>query len=493
VFAPLFALAAADDVIGISRGIAFQLIESLGVLERQRVADDVKGLDQSARATLRKYGLRFGAYHIYLPALLKPAPRSLAAQLWALKHEHPEVKGLDDIQRLASSGRTSIPVDKETPKSLYRVAGYRICGERAIRVDILERLADLIRPALSWREGGSGPKPPGAFDGNGFTVTGAMTSLTGASGEDFASILRSLGYRMERRPKPPEPEAPAAADTEKVETAAAPDAVAASEEAPALTPEAEPVAETPPGEDAAAAIPDEPQPTASLLPENTFAPPPNEDQAPASEDQVDAPAEDFAAQPAEQTADASISADAASADAPASAEPAQAQAAVDPAEPALIEVWRPGRPSGQRSRRDAGKRRRRPDQPAQQQPQTEGQPVAASAEAPAADTPPPADGERKDGGRPRHRRDRERGEGENRGRPQQRADRPERKDRPDRDARPPRGDRSDRPRRDRDRDDNRPGRTWSSGNERRGKEADPNSPFAKLLALKEQLEANKER
>ena len=35
-----------------------------------------------------------------------------------------------------------------------------------------------------------------------------MTSLTGASGEDFASILRSLGYRMERRPKPPEPVLP---------------------------------------------------------------------------------------------------------------------------------------------------------------------------------------------------------------------------------------------------------------------------------------------
>jgi ATP-dependent RNA helicase SUPV3L1/SUV3 len=36
-----------------------------------------------------------------------------------------------------------------------------------------------------------------------------MTSLTGASPEDFASVLRSLGYRMERRPKP----APAEADT----------------------------------------------------------------------------------------------------------------------------------------------------------------------------------------------------------------------------------------------------------------------------------------
>ena len=71
-----------------------------------------------------------------------------------------------------------------------------------MRVDILERLADLIRPALSWREGRQTPKPDGAVDGRSFTVTGAMTSLTGASGEDFASILRSLGYRMDRKPKP---------------------------------------------------------------------------------------------------------------------------------------------------------------------------------------------------------------------------------------------------------------------------------------------------
>ena len=201
---PLFALAAAEDITGIARGVAFQMVEALGVLERQKVAEEVKGLDQPSRATLRKYGVRFGAYHLYLPALLKPAPRALAAQLWALKHGSPDDKGLDDLQHLAASGRTSIPVDKETPKPLYRTVGYRVCGERAVRVDILERLADLIRPALAWREGATGAKPAGAFDGRGFTVTGAMTSLTGASGEDFASILRSLGYRMEKRPKPPE-------------------------------------------------------------------------------------------------------------------------------------------------------------------------------------------------------------------------------------------------------------------------------------------------
>ena len=51
---PLFALAAADDVTGIARGVAFQLIEAIGVLERQKVAEEVKGLDQPSRATLRK-------------------------------------------------------------------------------------------------------------------------------------------------------------------------------------------------------------------------------------------------------------------------------------------------------------------------------------------------------------------------------------------------------------------------------------------------------
>ena len=37
-----------------------------------------KALDQDARAGLRALGVRFGAYHIYVPALLKPAPSGTA-------------------------------------------------------------------------------------------------------------------------------------------------------------------------------------------------------------------------------------------------------------------------------------------------------------------------------------------------------------------------------------------------------------------------------
>src|SRR6266404_6082198 len=281
---PLFDLAKAEDITGIGRGIAFQLIEALGVLERPKISAEMKDLDQPSRASLRKYGVRFGAYHIYVPALLKPAARALASLLWAQKHDDVDLSALSGAQHLAGSGRTSFPVDKQLNRDAYRVLGYKQCGERAVRVDILERLADLIRPALSWRETSPGEKPAGAFDGRGFVVTQAMTSLTGSAGEDFASILRALGYRMERRPPLPPKPAPAVVATtaetpppeaasETLSEAAAIEAAAAmadvvAEDAPAAADDVNAVDAAsdaaPPAEDAARA------PSATLLPDVAF-------------------------------------------------------------------------------------------------------------------------------------------------------------------------------------------------------------------------------
>jgi ATP-dependent RNA helicase SUPV3L1/SUV3 len=201
---PLKDLENGEGLEGMARGIAFHVAESLGVLDRARVADDVKSLSQDARAALRKYGIRFGAYHLYLPGLIKPAPRALAAQLYALKHGGGEAfKGLDEVLHLAASGRTSLIAGKDVQRNLYRAAGFRVCGDRAVRVDILERLADLIRPAVSYRPGVTlGDPSPGAADGDGFVVTVAMTSLAGCSGDSFASILGALGYVSEHRKGP---------------------------------------------------------------------------------------------------------------------------------------------------------------------------------------------------------------------------------------------------------------------------------------------------
>jgi ATP-dependent RNA helicase SUPV3L1/SUV3 len=417
---PLFGLSAAADISGIARGVAFQLVEALGVLDRARVADEVKGLEQSERATLRKYGVRFGAYHIYLPLLLKPAPRALAAQLFALAHDGPQSQGLDDLLHLAGGGRTSIPVKRETDAALYRAVGYRVCGERAVRVDILERLADQIRPALAWREGAAGAKPPGAFAGGGFTVVNTMTSLIGASGEDFASILRSLGYRMERRPKPLEPAAPAPAA--EVAVTVAPDHA----EAPAAE---------------ATDVPVAPPESSSLVPDLAL-----ETAA------IETP--EAAAGPAEVAAEAP---------------PPASEHAPPAAEPALIEVWRPGREGRAEGRRrprgrhrDAGKHSAKPVEQAAATEQPSTAPQAAPAE-----SAEPA-GKSKPGGHGRHRRQHG---GE------QRFDRPRRERPPAHTARHERSERRDR-----------------SDRREREKAPDPNSPFAKLAALKAQLEADaKER
>jgi ATP-dependent RNA helicase SUPV3L1/SUV3 len=457
---PLFVLSAAEDVTGMARGVAFQLVEALGVLDRQKVAEEVKGLEQPARASLRKYGVRFGAHHIYVPALLKPGPRALAAQLWALLHESAQGKGLDDLLHLAGSGRTSIPVNREIDAALYGMAGYRVSGERAVRVDILERLADLIRPALSWREGAPGPKPQGAIAGGGFTVFNGMTSLIGASGEDFASVLRSLGYRMERRPKPPEP-APAAPLQEAVTAAPASPVVEVETPASAdASPEPAAEVDAAPG-DTAPEVSHEAfqEPVEAALqpePEPVTMPPDEPGEAPPESPEI-------AAEPAETSAQ--------SEPAPASTE--QETVAAAPEEPVLIEVWRPGRvggggrPEGRRrprfKRGEGSRASRAPEQGAPQQPQH----VAATADAGAPATPSEAPPK------------------------EERHHRPQRRQRPDQ--------RFDRPQRDRDRERDREWQDRSPRPQRyerreREKAPDPNSPFAKLAALKAQLEAEaKER
>jgi ATP-dependent RNA helicase SUPV3L1/SUV3 len=122
---PALELESAAELTGLARGIAFQVFEELGILERARVAQDLRSLDQAGRSALRAKGVRFGAYHVYMPALVKPAPRILAAQLWALRHGGLEQKGIDELAHLAGSGRTSFPVD---PRSRRACTGRRASG-----------------------------------------------------------------------------------------------------------------------------------------------------------------------------------------------------------------------------------------------------------------------------------------------------------------------------------------------------------------------------
>ncbi len=198
---PLVELAKAADVTGLARGIAFQMSESLGALKRDSIANDIKSLDQAARATLRKYGVRFGAFNIFFPQLLKPAPAELALTLWALKHAAKA--GLDNqaLPEPPRPGLTSAPTDPKIPEAFYLACGYHVSGPRAVRLDIIERLADQIRPLLSWRQIAASPAmPPKGSTGEGaFIVTPEMMSILGCSPDELGNVLRALGFRSERR------------------------------------------------------------------------------------------------------------------------------------------------------------------------------------------------------------------------------------------------------------------------------------------------------
>jgi ATP-dependent RNA helicase SUPV3L1/SUV3 len=294
------------------------------------VLEEVRGLDQDARAALRRHGVRFGAHHIYIPALLKPAPSTLLATLWALKHRELDLPGLAELSAISGSGRTSISVDQNFDPQLYGRFGFRVYGNRAVRIDILERLADLIRPALAWNAATPGERPAEAApEGRGFVVTAPMTSLLGASGDDMAVILQGLGYRMERRQKPVEPTPAVAEAAPQIETKASEPGHPAPEkppveEPPVEEPKIEPPAKEPPGEEPPLEEPPQEEPPAEEPPPE--APPAQEPMMP-----------------------------------PSAAADAETLPQVASTEPEMIEVWRPDFARGRhdaRKERQPGQRRR---------------------------------------------------------------------------------------------------------------------------------------
>ncbi|MBL4542812.1 MAG: disulfide oxidoreductase [Rhodobacteraceae bacterium] len=174
---PLIALQKDDALPPPARGFGFGLVEALGLLPREPVAAEVKALDQAARGALRKHGVRFGQYMIFVPALLKPAPTRLRLVLWAL------ARGEAEFPQAPPPGLVTIPLAGGVPATVYHLSGYRPAGARAIRIDMLERLADMLRACDSRA---------------GFEASAEMLSITGLTLEQFADLMGGLGYAAER-------------------------------------------------------------------------------------------------------------------------------------------------------------------------------------------------------------------------------------------------------------------------------------------------------
>ncbi|WP_194096575.1 helicase-related protein [Marivivens aquimaris] len=230
LFEPLLAMSRDEAMAGLARGFAFRLLENFGIIPRGEVADDVKQLDQDSRGALRKHGVRFGQFTIFMPLLLKPAPTRLRLVLWSLH------KNLDDFPDAPPPGLVTIPAARGVPQGFYAMAGYRAAGERAIRIDMLERLADMLRDKDSK---------------NGFEANADMLSITGMTLEQFADLMQGLGYKADKgeraKVKAAAPEVqPAETPTEEpVEQPSEQPAPEGPSETPAETPAEQPAPESP--------------------------------------------------------------------------------------------------------------------------------------------------------------------------------------------------------------------------------------------------------
>ena len=172
VLAPLQALRNAP-LTGAARGLAFQLVEALGAVPRRKLGEQATALTAADRKKLRGLGVRLGLETVFQPALLKPRPARLCGILWAVwrsaqTHTPPE------------PGLVTVRAARGVPWGFYEAVGYRVLGGRAVRVDILDRVAVRLRRAAR-----KGP----------VTVSPELLSLLGLTAEQIVPVIRALGYR----------------------------------------------------------------------------------------------------------------------------------------------------------------------------------------------------------------------------------------------------------------------------------------------------------
>jgi ATP-dependent RNA helicase SUPV3L1/SUV3 len=173
---------------GLARGIAYRLVEAGGVIDRRPVEADVKALSQAERRTLRALGVRFGAFSVFLPALLEPealafsrAFARLGAPNWG-----------------ASPNRLTVLPNPPPPATSLSGLGLRAVGGLAAPVEALERLDEALRAS---------PR-----DRGGAQLGDAASVALGWTRAEAERVLGGLGYRrLGKRPGLPAWRRPAAA------------------------------------------------------------------------------------------------------------------------------------------------------------------------------------------------------------------------------------------------------------------------------------------
>ncbi len=176
---PLWRLHQAE-LAGPARGIAYELVESLGVCRRPRLADRVEALDAKARGQLQALGVAFGSALVFLPGLRRSDP-GLRRLLLCLH------RGLPVVPTLApkSGWPPTLPRDPAMVQGIAEAGFYVPIGALMIRADRFEAFAQRAESLA-----GNGP----------FALPAELAASIAVAPADAAAMLRAMGYR--RTPGP---------------------------------------------------------------------------------------------------------------------------------------------------------------------------------------------------------------------------------------------------------------------------------------------------
>ena len=174
-----------DNLSPGAKGIAFRLLEELGLVRRNKIENEIKILDQKSRQELRRMGVKIGKFSIFFPATVKPKATELLISLWInfseKNYNQNDIKLIRE--NLPKPGITSCALNQNISHEIYKVLGYLVIGKMVIRADIIERLDKIIYNQID-----KDPKDKS------FLVNDEMISLLGCSRENMKLIIKDLGF-----------------------------------------------------------------------------------------------------------------------------------------------------------------------------------------------------------------------------------------------------------------------------------------------------------
>ena len=162
------------------RALSYHLYENNGVVKRENVSNYLNKLDQEQRKKLRRIGVKFGRYHIFLFNLFKPSSVSLRILLWKSFNE----KNLNLLP--PTFGLNFLEEKGEIDKEFMLLCGFEKFDKFFVRIDILERLFILILNSNKEKN-------------NEIKLIPEMLNLLGSNKENFIKLLQSMGYNTYKK------------------------------------------------------------------------------------------------------------------------------------------------------------------------------------------------------------------------------------------------------------------------------------------------------